>query len=73
MTGSKAGAAKARITRLERYGVDADGKSIQHKQAGSKGGSAIHDNPRGFGAMSKAKRVKVATKGGTIGRKKSKK
>lgn len=70
MSGTKAGAAKAKMTRLKEYGVDANGKSIQHQLAGKKGGAAERTDLRGFAANPKLASI-AGKKGGAIGRKKT--
>jgi len=70
MSGSKAGAAKAKLTNIERFGLDANGKSLLHQRAGQAGGSAPHSLPRGFATMTSAQRSEYGKIGGAKGRKK---
>lgn len=66
MSGTKAGAAQAQETRLEKYGVDKYGKSIQQQLAGRQGGLAVTDKLKGFAA-----RPELASSAGRRGGKKS--
>ena len=70
MSGTKDGAAKAKLTRLKKFGLDKNGKSIQHKIAGVKGGGAQRYDLRGFAADPELASI-AGKKGGQISRKKS--
>lgn len=58
------GRLKAKQTIRDRYGVDADGKSLLYQTIGTKGGSA--SVPKGFATMPKNRLKEVAAKGGKV-------
>lgn len=64
MAQTKDGAAAAKKTAKEKYGLTKDGKSLMHSLAGKKGGAAHHREPIGFSAMTPEKRKEAGRKGG---------
>jgi hypothetical protein len=76
MPGTKAGAAKAKQTIINRYGVDQDGKSLLHKRVGAEGGKVsvgggfAHDGIGSDGLTGRERASIVGAKGGKAKRRK---
>lgn len=64
------GIEKFKKTMRDRYGVDANGKSLFHRQIGHAGGTAPYKGKKGFAKLSTAEVRDLAAKGGRISRRK---